>query len=65
MAVATATVTDEQFAVRDLVRSWAGGSGSIAGVRAVERGDPDAWRAPYRRLAELGIFGVAVPSRFE
>ncbi|BBY26160.1 acyl-CoA dehydrogenase [Mycolicibacterium sediminis] len=61
MAVATATVTDEQFAVRDLVRSWAAGSGSIAGIRSVEQGDADAWRAPYGKLAELGIFGVAVP----
>ncbi|WP_029116766.1 acyl-CoA dehydrogenase [Mycobacterium sp. URHB0044] len=61
MPVASATITDEQFAVRDMVRSWAGGSGSIAAVRAVEQGDPDAWRAPYRGLAGLGIFGVALP----
>jgi 3-oxochol-4-en-24-oyl-CoA dehydrogenase len=52
--------TDEQFAARELVRDWAAGSGSIAAVRAVEQGDADAWRAPYRALAELGIFGVAV-----
>ncbi len=61
MPVASATVTDEQFAVRDMVRSWAGGSGSIAAARAVEEGDPDAWRTPYRGLADLGIFGVALP----
>ncbi len=53
--------SDDQFAARDLVRSWAAGSGSIAAVREVERGEPDAWRAPYRALAGLGIFGVAVP----
>src|SRR3954454_19544594 len=61
MPVASATITDEQFAVRDMVRSWAGSSGSITAVRAVEEGDPDAWRAPYRGLADLGIFGVALP----
>jgi 3-oxochol-4-en-24-oyl-CoA dehydrogenase len=58
---ASATVADEQFAVRDMVRSWAAASKSIVAVRAVEQGDPDAWRAPYRGLAQLGIFGVAVP----
>jgi alkylation response protein AidB-like acyl-CoA dehydrogenase len=58
---ASATVTDEQFAVRDMVRSWAAASKSIEAVRAVERGDPDAWRAPYRGLAQLGTFGVAIP----
>ena len=58
---ASATVTDEQFAVRDMVRSWAASSKSIDAVRAVEQGDPDAWRAPYRGLAQLGTFGVAIP----
>jgi alkylation response protein AidB-like acyl-CoA dehydrogenase len=56
----SATITDEQFAARDLVRSWAAGSRAAAAVRAVEQGDPDAWRAPYDSLAQLGIFGVAV-----
>ena len=58
---ASANVTDEQFAVRDMVRSWAAASKSIEAVRAVEQGDPDAWRAPYRGLAQLGTFGVAIP----
>lgn len=53
--------TDEQFAARELVRDWASASGSIGAVRAVEQGSPDAWRAPYDKLAQLGIFGVAVP----
>ena len=44
---ASATVTDEQFAVRDMVRSWAAASKSIDAARDVEQGDPDAWRAPY------------------
>jgi 3-oxochol-4-en-24-oyl-CoA dehydrogenase len=57
----SATITEEQFAARELVRSWAPGSGSIAAIRAVEQGDLDAWRKPYAGLAELGLFGVAVP----
>jgi alkylation response protein AidB-like acyl-CoA dehydrogenase len=61
MPVASAAVTDEEFAVRDMVRSWAASSGSISAARAVEQGDPDAWRAPYQGLAQLGIFGVAIP----
>lgn len=60
-----ATVTDEQFAARELVRDWArsaasGETASVA-VRAVERGDSDAWRPVFAGLAELGLFGVAVP----
>ena len=27
----------------------------------MEHGEPDAWRAPYEGLAQLGIFGVALP----
>ena len=34
--IASANVTDEQFAVRDMVRSWAAASKSIDAVRAVE-----------------------------
>jgi alkylation response protein AidB-like acyl-CoA dehydrogenase len=55
------TSTSEQFAARELVRSWASSSAAIEGARAVERGEPDAWRSAYRGLAELGIFGVALP----
>ncbi len=57
----SATITDDQFAARDLVRSWASGSGAVHAARDVEQGDPDAWRAPYDGLAQLGIFGVALP----
>ncbi len=60
----SATITDEQSAAREMVRSWAASSGSIAGARNVELGDPDAWRAPYDGFAQLGIFGVAVPEEF-
>ncbi|MFV8319275.1 acyl-CoA dehydrogenase family protein [Mycobacterium sp. 23] len=59
-----ATVTDEQFAARELVRDWArtaasGETASLA-VRAAEQGDPDAWRPVFAGLADLGLFGVAV-----
>jgi 3-oxochol-4-en-24-oyl-CoA dehydrogenase len=57
----TAPGTDEQFAIREMVRSWAESSGAMAATRAVEQGDPDAWRAPYDGLTQLGIFGVAIP----
>jgi 3-oxochol-4-en-24-oyl-CoA dehydrogenase len=57
----SATITDEQFAARELVRSWAAGSGAVAAARDVEHGKRDAWRAPYDGLAQLGIFGVALP----
>lgn len=56
----SATITDEQFAARELVRSWAATAGAPAAVRDVEQGAPDAWRPVYRGLADLGLFGVAV-----
>ncbi|RDH78617.1 acyl-CoA dehydrogenase [Mycolicibacterium moriokaense] len=61
MSQASATVTDEQFAARELVRSWAVASDAAKAARAVEQGEADAWRAPYASLAQLGIFGVALP----
>jgi alkylation response protein AidB-like acyl-CoA dehydrogenase len=61
MSQASATATDEQFAARELVRSWAASSGAVAAARKVEQGDPDAWRSAYTGLAALGIFGVALP----
>jgi alkylation response protein AidB-like acyl-CoA dehydrogenase len=54
------TSSSEQFAARELIRSWAASAGGIAAARDVEQGRPDAWRAPYERLAQLGIFGVTV-----
>ncbi len=64
-----ATVTDEQFAARALVRDWArnstSGPGGTAAIRAIEqgseKGSADAWRPVFARLADLGIFGVAIP----
>ena len=60
MSGVSGTVTSEQSAARELVRSWAAGSGGIAAARDVEHGEPDAWRPVYAGLAELGLFGVAV-----
>ncbi|MDT5137604.1 MAG: 3-oxochol-4-en-24-oyl-CoA dehydrogenase [Mycobacterium sp.] len=59
-----ATVTDEQFAARELLRDWArsaaSGETATVGARAVEQGDPDAWLPVFAGLADLGLFGVAV-----
>jgi alkylation response protein AidB-like acyl-CoA dehydrogenase len=55
------TITDEQFAARELVRDWAAGSGATEAVRDIEQGEPKAWRPVFERLAGLGLFGVAVP----
>ncbi|MGZ8801788.1 MAG: acyl-CoA dehydrogenase family protein, partial [Mycobacterium sp.] len=57
----SATITDEQSAARELVRSWAAGSAAVDAARDVEQGDPAGWRAPFDGLAQLGIFGVALP----
>ncbi|AFM19379.1 acyl-CoA dehydrogenase [Mycolicibacterium chubuense NBB4] len=57
----SATINDEQSAARELVRSWAAGSSAVDAARDVEQGDAGAWRAPYDGLAQLGIFGVALP----
>jgi 3-oxochol-4-en-24-oyl-CoA dehydrogenase len=54
------TITDEQFAARELVRDWAAGSGATTAVRDIEQGEPNAWRPVFDGLAGLGLFGVAV-----
>ncbi len=54
------TSSSEQFAARELVRSWAAASGAIAAARDVEQGKPDGWRVAYDGLAQLGLFGVAL-----
>ncbi len=59
----SASITDERLAARDLVRSWAAGSGAPASIRAIEHGDPAAWRVPYTGIAELGLFGIAVDEK--
>ena len=55
------TITDEQFAARELVRDWAAGSGATEAVRDIEQGEPKAWQPVFDGLAALGLFGVAVP----
>jgi alkylation response protein AidB-like acyl-CoA dehydrogenase len=55
-----ATITDEQFAARELVRDWASTSGATAAIRDVEHGKADAWRPVFDALAGLGLFGVAI-----
>jgi 3-oxochol-4-en-24-oyl-CoA dehydrogenase len=55
------TITDEQFAARELVRDWAAGSGATEAVRDIEQGEPMAWQPVFEGLAGLGLFGVAVP----
>jgi 3-oxochol-4-en-24-oyl-CoA dehydrogenase len=55
------TTTDEQFAARELVRDWASTSGATAAVRDIEQGEPRAWQPVFGGLADLGLFGVAVP----
>ena len=56
----SASIADEQFAARDLVRSWSAGAGAPDAVRDIEQGRPDAWRQVYDGAADLGLFGVAV-----
>ena len=61
MSAVPATIIDEHLAARELVRDWSAGCGAIEAIRAVEQGDPDAWRSVFAGLAELGLFGVAIP----
>jgi alkylation response protein AidB-like acyl-CoA dehydrogenase len=56
----SATMTDEQSAARELVRSWSASAGTIGAIRAIERGALDEWQKPFRGIADLGLFGVAV-----
>jgi 3-oxochol-4-en-24-oyl-CoA dehydrogenase len=56
--------TSDEAAARELVRSWAASSGAIEATRAVELGEPAAWRAPYDAFGQLGAFGVAVAEEF-
>lgn len=55
------TIADDQAAVRELVRDWATASDVVTAARDVEQGQADAWRRAYAGIAELGIFGVALP----
>ncbi|ORV46611.1 acyl-CoA dehydrogenase [Mycolicibacter engbaekii] len=55
------TITDDELAARELVRDWAAAAGTTEAIRAAELGETDSWRTVFARLAELGLFGVAVP----
>ena len=57
----SATITDERCAARELIRSWAAGAGSHAAIREMENPTTGAWRPVFAGLADLGLFGVAVP----
>ncbi|MCE9516307.1 MAG: acyl-CoA dehydrogenase [Mycobacterium sp.] len=60
----SATITDEQFEARELVRSWAAGTGSPSAVRDAEHGDTDGVQSIFAGVTELGLFGVAVSEEF-
>ncbi|MUM16928.1 acyl-CoA dehydrogenase [Mycobacterium sp. CBMA271] len=55
--------SEVQEAARDAVRQWAKSAAVIESVRKLESASPEAraWGSAYVGLAELGIFGVAVP----
>jgi alkylation response protein AidB-like acyl-CoA dehydrogenase len=61
VAKTSSTISSEQFAARELVRDWAAGSGATTAARDIEQGEPKAWQPVFDGLAELGLFGVAVP----
>jgi len=53
------SLTDDQRALGDLVRSWAARAQPITTVRAQET-DPETWRGRWAELAGLGIVHLAV-----
>ncbi|ORW20247.1 acyl-CoA dehydrogenase [Mycolicibacter nonchromogenicus] len=57
----TETSAADQLAARELVRDWAATAGTAEAIRAAEAGETDSWQAVFARLADLGLFGVAVP----
>ncbi|MGV9667233.1 acyl-CoA dehydrogenase [Nocardia niigatensis] len=62
----TIATTDEHKAVQESMRGWATAVRPIATMRSREQADlrsgaPDFWREYWPRLADLGIFRVAVP----
>jgi alkylation response protein AidB-like acyl-CoA dehydrogenase len=53
-------ISAEQHAVADAIRGWARRACPHATARAQET-SPDAWRAHWAELADLGLFAVALP----
>ena len=56
MSIAT---TPDQTEIQNSIKAWAKSADPVATVRAQET-DPDAWKAHWPQLADLGLFGVAV-----
>ncbi|WP_173086114.1 acyl-CoA dehydrogenase [Phytohabitans rumicis] len=55
-------ISEEQRALQESIRRWAGGAGTVAAVRALESGrEPDSWRRHWAEAADLGVFAIAVP----
>ena len=56
MSIAT---TPDQTEIQSSIKAWAKSADPVATVRVQEE-DPEAWKAVWPRLAELGLFGVAI-----
>ncbi len=56
MSIAT---TPDQTEIQNSIKAWAKSADPVATVRVQEK-DPEAWKAVWPRLAELGLFGVAI-----
>lgn len=56
MSIAT---TPDQTEIQSSIKAWAKAAEPVTTVRAQET-DPDAWKALWPQLTELGLFGVAV-----
>ena len=56
MSIAT---TPDQTEIQSSIKAWAKSADPVTTVRAQET-DPDAWKALWPQLAELGLFGVAI-----
>ncbi|MBB1016539.1 acyl-CoA dehydrogenase, partial [Dietzia schimae] len=56
MSIAT---TPDQTEIQNSIKAWARSADPVATVRAQED-DPEAWKAVWPQLAELGLFGVAI-----
>src|SRR5699024_4165285 len=58
-AMVSIATTPDQTEIQNSIKSWAKSAEPVSIVRAQET-DPDAWKTLWPRLAELGLFGVAV-----
>ena len=56
MSIAT---TPDQTEIQSSIKAWAKSADPVATVRVQEE-DPEAWKAVWPRLSELGLFGVAI-----